>query len=57
MSTLHVAVIDVLHLATKRSGHRKWSIMFLKISQNSQENTGAGWVDLINAEAATGDVL
>ena len=56
MSTLHVAVIDVLHLASKRSGHRKWS-MFLKISQNSQENTGAGWLDLINAEAATGGVL
>ena len=42
MNPLHVAVIDVLHLVTKRSSHRKWSIMLSKISQNSQENTRAG---------------
>ena len=70
MSPLHVAVIvyfDVSHLVTEISRHRRWSIMFLKILQNSQENTYAGvptyqlihkaWVDLTNAEAASGGVL
>ena len=45
MSPLHVAVIvyfDVLHLVTERSSHQRWSIMFLKILQNLQENTFAG---------------
>ena len=45
MSSLRVAVIvyfDALHLVTERSNHRGWSVMFLKISQNSQENTCAG---------------
>ena len=45
MSPLHVAVIvylDVLYLVTERSNRRRWAIMFLKISQNSQENTCAG---------------
>ena len=44
MSSLNVAVIvyfDVSHLVTETSSHRRWS-MFLKISQNSQENTCAG---------------
>ena len=61
MSSLHVAAIfyfDVLHLVTERSSHRRWSIMLLKILQNSQENTCTEslrislihktWVDLIN---------
>ena len=45
MSPLHVAVIvhfDVSHLLTERSSHPGWSIMFSKITQNSQENTCAG---------------
>ena len=45
MSPLHVAVIvyfDVSHLVTERSSHRRWSIMFLKILENSLENTCAG---------------
>ena len=29
----------MLHLVTKRSSHRRWSIMVLKITKNSQENT------------------
>ena len=44
MSPLHVAVIvyfDVSHLVTERSSHWRWS-MFLKTSQNSQENNCAG---------------
>ena len=34
-----IVYFDVLHLVTERSSHRRWSIMFLKISENSQENT------------------
>ena len=32
---------DFLHLVTERSSHRRWSIMFLKTSQISQENNCA----------------
>ena len=42
MSPLHLAFtvyFDVSHLVTERSSHRRWSIMFLKITQNLQENT------------------
>ena len=45
MNPLHVAVIvyfDVLHLVTERGSHRRWSIIFSKISQILQENSCAG---------------
>ena len=45
MSPLHVVVIvyfDVLHLVTERNSHRRWLIMFWKISQNLLENTCPG---------------
>ena len=45
MSSLHVAVtvyFNVLHLVTEKSIQRRWSIMVLKILQNSPENSSAG---------------
>ena len=45
MSPLHVAAVGyfgVLHPVIERSSHRRWSIMFYKISQNSLENIFPG---------------
>ena len=57
MTPLYVAVIvyfDVSHLVTERSSHRRWSITVPESLHISLIHKA--WVDLINAEAATGGV-